>query len=113
MKKVRITVLKTTFHEDLAKEYGHPGTGTCPLHREGEVFETYCDKPDGLCHEAWKAIQHYVFALSHGADEFFGDWIAKKGVCINSCNDGLRPAIFKSEVLEGQDMWLSKPEALQ
>lgn len=110
MKKCRITVLKTGFEEELAREYGLPGIGRCPAHKVGDVFETYCDKPEGLCNEAWKAIGHYVFALSHGAERFFGDWIAKDGVAINSCNDGLRPVIFKIERLEGEDFWLSPPE---
>ena len=109
MRKCRITVLKTTFEESIAKEYGLPGVGRCPLHKEGEVFETYCDKPDGLCHEAWRAFGHYVFALSHGAERFFGDWVAKEGVAINSCNDGLRPVIFKIERIDGDEMWLSPP----
>ena len=79
MKKVKITVLKKTFDEELAKEYG----------------------ADGLTSdEAWKAIYQYVFALAHGAGNqvfYYGDWIKKPGVAICSCNDGLRPVIFKLE----------------
>ena len=30
MKKVKITILKTTLQEDLAKEYGIDGLTTCP-----------------------------------------------------------------------------------
>ena len=37
MKKVKITVLKTTFQDDLAREYGVDGLGACPMHRPGEV----------------------------------------------------------------------------
>lgn len=59
MKKVKITVLKTTFDEELAREYG-----------AGE----------GLF--------------------YYGDWIRKPGVAICSCNDGLRPVIFKLEATE-------------
>lgn len=55
MKKVKITVLKTTFQKDLAKEYGID-----------DLF-------------------------------YYGDWIKKPGVAIVSCNDGLRPVIFKLE----------------
>ena len=32
MKKVRITVLKTTLDRELAEEYGIKGLGTCPFH---------------------------------------------------------------------------------
>lgn len=100
MKKCRITVLKTTLDEELAAEYGVPGLAACPMHRAGQVYYADYAKPDGLCDEAWKAIYQYVFALSHGADKglfYYGDWIRTPGVAICSCNDGLRPVIFKIE----------------
>ena len=77
MKKVKITILKTTFQEDLAKEYGVDGLSTCPLMKEGEV-------------------------LAHGASEiwYYEDWIKTPGVAIVSCNDGLRPVIMKLEATD-------------
>ena len=103
MKKVRITVLKTTLDEELARQYGVPGLKACPMLRAGQVFYADYAKPGGLCDEAWKAIYQYVFALAHGAGEglfYFGDWIREKGVAICSCNDGLRPVIFKLEATD-------------
>ena len=102
MKKVRITILKTTFQQELAEEYGIDGLTVCPLMEEGQVFYANYAKPDGFCDEAWKAIYQYVFALAHGADEiwYFGDWIKKPGVAIVSCNDGLRPVIMKLEATD-------------
>ena len=100
MNKVKITVLKTTLDAELAEEYGTEGLGPCPMLREGQVFYADYAKPQGLCDEAWKAIYQYVFALAHGAGEnlfYYGDWIRKPGVAICSCNDGLRPVIFKLE----------------
>ena len=99
MKKVRITILKTTFQQELAEEYGMT---VCPLMEEGQVFYADYAKPDGFCDEAWKAIYQYVFALAHGADEiwYFGDWIKKPGVAIVSCDDGLRPVIMKLEATD-------------
>ena len=91
MKKCKITVLKTTLDKELAEEYGVPGLGACPMMREGQVFYADYAKPEG------------VFALSHGAGEglfYYGDWIRKPGTAICSCNDGLRPVIFKIEVTE-------------
>ena len=35
MKKVKITVLKTTFDKELAKEYGADGLTACPMLKEG------------------------------------------------------------------------------
>lgn len=103
MNKVKITVLKTTLDEELAREYGAEGLKVCPMLREGQVFYADYAKPDGLCDEAWKAIYQYVFAPAHGAGKetfYYGDWIRKPGVAICSCNDGLRPVIFKLEATE-------------
>lgn len=102
MKKVKITILKATFHEDLAKEYGVEGLSICPLMKEGEVYYADYAKSEGFCDEAWKAIYQYVFALAHGASEiwYYGDWIKTPGVAIVSCNDGLRPVIMKLEATD-------------
>lgn len=37
MKKVKITVLKTTLDEELAREYGADGLGPCPIDRKSVV----------------------------------------------------------------------------
>ena len=103
MKKVKITVLKTTFDKELAEEYGADGLTACPMMKEGQVFYADYAKPDGFCDEAWKAIYQYVFALSHGSDKelfYYGDWIRKPGVAISSCNDGIRPFIFNLETTD-------------
>jgi len=99
MKKCKITVLKRHFDEDLAEEYGAEGLGKCPAHNEGQIYYADYAKPEGFCDEAWKAIYQYVFALAHGSECFYnsGEWIDKPGVAICSCNDGLRPVIFKIE----------------
>jgi len=102
MNKCKITVLKKNFDKDLAGEYGVDGLGACPMLETGQVFYADWACPEGFCNEAWKAIYQYVFALSHSVDELFyyGDWIKEKGVAICSCNDGLRPVIFKIEATD-------------
>ena len=103
MRRVKITVLKTTLDHELAGQYGMPGLGPCPMHQAGQTFVADYAKPDGLCDEAWKAIYQYVFALAHGAESglfYYGDWIDKPGVAIVCCNDGLRPVIFKLEATD-------------
>lgn len=96
MKKCKIEVIRTMFNEDLAKEYGCQNLGKCPFHREGDIFYADYAKPENFCDEAWKAIHHYVFAIAHDSGTFFyNDWICQKGLAICSCNDGLRPVIFK------------------
>ncbi len=108
MKKVKITVIRKTFQKDLAEEYGVKGLTLCPLMEEGQVFYATYAKPEGFCDEAWKAIYQYVFALAHlgkGTKEilYYKDWIRVPGVCICSCNDGLRPTIFKLEATDIED----------
>ena len=74
-----------------------------PCSGRARFFTADYAKPEGLCDEAWKAIYQYVFALAHGAGEelfYYGDWIRRKGVAICSCNDGLRPVIFKLEATQ-------------
>ena len=102
MKKVKITILKTTFQEDLAREYGVENLSTCPMMSEGDVFYFFFAKPENFCDEAWKAIYQYVFALAHGVSEiwYYNDWIKTPGVAIVSCNDGLRPVIMKLEATD-------------
>lgn len=102
MNKCKITVVKKTFDKELAAEYGAVGLTACPMLQEGQVFYADYACPDGFCDEAWKAIYQYVFALSHGSGRngclfYYGDWIRTPGVAICSCNDGLRPVIFKIE----------------
>lgn len=102
MNKCKITVLKRTFDEELAAEYGAEGLSVCLMLKEGQEFYADFACPEGFCNEAWKAIYQYVFALAHGSGKngglfYYGDWIRKPGVAICSCNDGLRPVIFKIE----------------
>ena len=103
MNKVKITVLKTTFDAELAAEYGAEGLTACPMMKQGQVFYADFAKPEGFCDEAWKAVYQYVFALAHGAGRdvfYYGDRVRKPGVAICSCNDGLRPIIFKLEATQ-------------
>ena len=112
MKRVKITVLKTTLDRDLAEEYGAEGLTACPMLREGQVFYADYAKPEGFCDEAWKAVYQYAFALAHGAGEglfYYGDWIRKPGVAICSCNDGLRPVIFKLEATDEESPSATPP----
>lgn len=102
MKKIKITVLKTTLNDELVKEYGIKDLTPCPFLKEGQYFITDFSKPEGFCDEAWKAISHYAFALAHGNTEPFygGQWVREAGTAITCCNDGLRPVIFKMEVVD-------------
>lgn len=102
MAKVKITVLKTDYDPELARKYGADVTGPCSLVKPGQVI--WCDRhyqPGEICGEAWKCIQHYVYALYHGTREPLGKgWMRETGLAIATCNDGLRPVTFKIERIE-------------
>lgn len=100
MRKCRITVVKKTFNRDLAEEYGVEGIGPCPFFEVGQEFVTDNRFPEGFCPEAWDGLRPFVFALAHGDEKtlfFNDDWIRRPGTAVCSCNDGLRPVIFKIE----------------
>ena len=98
MKKVKITVLRTLFFDDIAKEYGGPNVQQGCAYKPGDTWLADFRKPDGLCDEAWQSLQHYVFALAHGANDFYySGWNKEAGTAIVSCPDGFRPVIFKLE----------------
>lgn len=102
-RQVKITVLKNTFNQDMADEYGAPGIGPCTALPVGKTFITENQKPDGFCDDAWIAINQYVFALTHGDGKtmfYDNDWVRVPGTAICSCNDGIRPVIFKIEALD-------------
>mgnify|MGYP004473545367 CR=1 FL=1 len=116
MRKVKITVLKRTFNSELAKEYGVDNLSACSIFNDGQVFYTYCKKPETLCDGAWNAMSKYVFSIAHGADSepfYLGDWVKLPGVAICSCNDGLRPVIFKIESAEPQTNIFSDSEEFE
>ncbi|MGL4107466.1 TIGR04076 family protein [Clostridium sp. LP20] len=81
------------------------GNGLCI--KKGDVFYAYYAKPAGFCDKAWKAIYQYVFALAHGAGKdvfYYDDWIRKPVTAICSCNDGIRPVIFKIESIDKETL---------
>ncbi len=53
MKKVKITVLKTTLDKELAAEYGVEGLGPCPMLREGQVFYADYGRPSTNMCSPW------------------------------------------------------------
>ena len=105
--KVKITVLKAfepneVFPEPLFKEMEN---SPCNIHKEGQVF--YCggrygldphrNEPEGFCAYAWNAIFPYVTTMMSGGD--FESVYKEPGVAVIACPDGLRPVIFKLELL--------------
>ena len=84
--KVKITVIKKTFHSDLVDELT---TGPDDW-REGTHM------PDGFPDPPWVDIQKYVFILGRGGN-MLG---VENGTYVTNCTDGFRPVTFKLERIE-------------
>lgn len=98
MKKVKITVLATTFNKELVAQYACAGIEPCDYNTVGQVFYSNgWQRPGGLCENSWKAMQEYVMTLAHGGRNFYDGWTKFEDVAIISCNDGFRPVIYKVE----------------
>jgi uncharacterized repeat protein (TIGR04076 family) len=101
MKKVKITVLKKHFYEDMADKYLTEGkaVGPCPLLEEGQtfVFEGDAVMPEGFCPWAWIDIYRAVNAMAAGAS--YAPWNNKDGQTIQCCTDGIRPVVFCIEAV--------------
>ena len=101
MGKVKITVLKKEFYEDLAEEYLTEGaqTGACALMNVGDTFlyEGNAKMPEGFCPWAWIDIYQSVSAISTGST--FTPWNRKDHQTIVCCTDGIRPVVFKVEAV--------------
>jgi uncharacterized repeat protein (TIGR04076 family) len=103
MKKCKITVLKRSLHEDLAKEYCKSSAGLCPCFKEGDTFIAGFEQPQNFCGWAWNDIYRFVSVLMSGGNYskgVFEDWMKKENEMIACCTDAIRPVIFKIELIE-------------
>lgn len=70
----------------------------------GEIIIKGSERPKYLpeiIRDIWKAIHHYVMLLSHGGENLFdGRWMKAQNMAAASCNDGIRPVVFKLEALD-------------
>ena len=99
MKNVKITVVKKAEHKDLIEKYENPITHGCD-YKVGQVFiSKNAECPKGFCKSAWENLYPYVFALSCGAEDFYGGWMKNKKSAMVSCNDGFRPVSFYLETI--------------
>ncbi len=96
MSKCRITVLKCLFDEELKAQYiNDDNYGPCPYFKPGDVIDyDGGEKPEAFgCRIGWKSIADEAQHFAEGHN-FMG------GAHILCCNDGVRPVIFKLEVVD-------------
>ena len=99
MGKCKITVLKTLYFEDLAREYPPYETSPCELLREGQVFYTGgpmgVDMPEGFCEAAWRSIFSFAAVYASG-----GKIYGRYDTHVVACPDGVRPVLLRLEAAE-------------
>lgn len=106
MPQCKVTVLKKLFHEELAKEFCLKDTAICDCFEVGQEFTTKypMKEPEGFpCSGAWANISNLVFVLMQGGS--FGpssswQWMKDDRTMISCCADGVRPVVFKLELME-------------
>jgi len=95
---LKITVLRV-FHPDEVYGMDYPiekqdWMGPCYMHEVGQEFIVREGEiPKGFCIGAWVAIYAHIRLLMMGGN-MPG---TRPGIALGSCNDGLRPVIFKIE----------------
>jgi len=101
MKKCKISVLKCSFNEDLAKEYCGREATPCQLFEVGQEFivEGLNQPADFECGGAWQDIHKSLLSIGFDAHLFPG-WMKDDKTIISCCTDGIRPVIFKIERLD-------------
>ena len=98
-KKVKITVLRTEYYQELAEQYAIPNLWKCPFHQKGQVlYSDGINPPDGMCGVAWQVIAPMARQLSLGElVQPSGTWLNDDTIGVFACPDGIRPVIFLLE----------------
>lgn len=100
MKTVRITVMRMARYDDLIARYENPIEHACEMALGQTFVSVDGEKPAGFCSSAWESLSPFVFALAHGAEDFYDGWMKDKRSAMVSCSDGFRPVSFLLEVLD-------------
>ena len=102
MMRCRITVVKRTINQDLIDQHvseTRERFGRCQIFEDGQEFiiEGFPLKPEGFCGWAWADIHRDVVTPMFGGSY---PWIKQPRTAITCCTDGLRPVIFKVEIID-------------
>lgn len=94
-KKVRITVLRTEYDQELAEQYEIPNLGMCLFHQKGQVlYSDGINPPDGMCGVAWQVIDLVARQLSLGElVQPSGIWLNDDTIGVFACPNGIRTVI--------------------
>lgn len=98
MAKIKITVLKMMFNQDLAGEYCQSVT-PCHVFNEGQEFIVENEKPEDFCDWAWNDIYKVYLTLRWNGN--FKPWMKNGDNVIACCTDGIHPVVFELERIGG------------
>ena len=101
-KRLKITVLKRFHPEEMFPEQPIEGKEqtVCDMYEDGQVImlDKTWNMPEGFCQFAWHALFNEITHLRFGGTY---PWFNNKPASVNCCTDGLRPVVFKLEVVDG------------
>ena len=105
MKKCKITVLKRTLNADLTGDFVGMPVSPCELFQEGQefIFTPFMERPQGFCEWAWNDIYKTIITLARGgnfSDGMFENWMKEPRTMVTCCTDGIRPVVFKVEIID-------------
>lgn len=103
MRKVKITIVKTEFNAEFAKQVDtaiEGAYGPCPIFNEGQTFivDNLDETPKGFCAWAWADIQRDVAMLFFGARP--SPRLKNEFSMYSSCDQGIRPVVFLLERID-------------
>ena len=100
MSKVKITVIKRMFNQDLVDGYieGGQDMGPCRLFEDGQEFiQGDWMPPEGFCPWAWADIHKEIILIRRGGDQ---GGLKQPNTAIACCTDAFKPVAFKVERIE-------------
>ena len=103
MTQCKVTVLRKTINQELAKQYCGDKVTLCPCFEVGQEFTCGLGKPENLCDWAWHDIHPMVAVILTGGNfsrGVFDGWMKDDRTMIGCCTDGVRPVVFRIEKIE-------------
>lgn len=100
MKTCKITVMRRSCYEDLMALYENPMEHACEMEIGQEFLSIDGKRPEGLCENAWRCMERYVYVLANGGGNFFDGWMKNEHSAMISCDDGFRPVSYYIEVID-------------
>jgi len=100
-RRLKITVLRRFHPEEVFSEKQLEGKDqtVCDKYEDGQVMylNEKWEMPEGFCQFAWHALFNEITHLRFGGTY---PWFNDQAASINCCTDGLRPVVFKLEVVD-------------